>query len=308
MASLLNRRDLLTAATGTFVAASLPRLTGAATEGLAGADLGNGLVHIDVAGSNVVALGAADRVLLVDGGLRQHSASLLAFLGERWPGQKVDILFNTNWRDEHSGANQALRAAGATIMAHENTKLWLGGDFFVTWEDRQYRPQPADALPNRTFYTSGSVDFGGRSVEYHYLPRAHTDGDVCVFFPEANVLAASDLLSIGRYPILDYVTGGWIGGMVAATRALLDLTDARTQIVPAVGPVGSRSDLEAQLTMCTAVRAKLAEAFRVGMSFNDFVAAKPTSQFDAQWGDPAQFLALAYKGALGHLRELGGVI
>jgi hypothetical protein len=44
------------------------------------------------------------------------------------------------------------------------------------------------------------------------------------------------------------------------------------------------------------------------MSFNDFVAAKPTSQFDAQWGDPAQFLALAYKGALGHLRELGGVI
>ena len=60
--------------------------------------------------------------------------------------------------------------------------------------------------------------------------------------------------------------------------------------------------------MCKAVAQKTAEAFRVGMSFADFVASKPTAAFDAKWGDPQLFLRLAYKGGFAHLRELGGVI
>jgi glyoxylase-like metal-dependent hydrolase (beta-lactamase superfamily II) len=163
-------------------------------------------------------------------------------------------------------------------------------------------------LPNKTFYTSGKLAFGGTAVEYWYVPRAHTDGDVAVFFPSANVLVVSDLLSVGRYPVPDYATGGWIGGFVDATKMLLDATDARTRIVAARGSIYGRAELEAQLAMCTAVRSKAAEAFRSGMSFADFVAAQPTAAFDAQWGDPAQFLRLVYKGGFAHLRELGGVI
>jgi glyoxylase-like metal-dependent hydrolase (beta-lactamase superfamily II) len=253
-------------------------------------------------------LGTADGVLLVDGGLRRHAAALLAALGERWPGRRVEILFNTNWRDEHVGANEAVSTTGAKIMAHENTKLWLGGDFFVEWEDRHYAPRPAAMLPNSTFYASGGFTFGGKRVEYLHLPRAHTDGDVAVFFPDANLLVASDVLSVGRYPVPDYATGGWIGGMLAASQKLLDATDARTRIVAAEGPVHGRGALQAQHELCTAVRQKTAEAFRAGMSFKDFAASKPTAAFDSQWGDPAQFLALVYKGGFAHLRELGGVI
>jgi hypothetical protein len=44
------------------------------------------------------------------------------------------------------------------------------------------------------------------------------------------------------------------------------------------------------------------------MSREDFIAAKPTAEFDAQWGDPQQFLPLVYKGGFAHMRELGGVI
>jgi hypothetical protein len=47
-------------------------------------------------------------------------------LSERWPGQRIAVLFNTNWRDEHTGLNAAARGAAADVMAHENTKLWLG--------------------------------------------------------------------------------------------------------------------------------------------------------------------------------------
>jgi glyoxylase-like metal-dependent hydrolase (beta-lactamase superfamily II) len=277
---------------------SAPRLTELTPE----------LVLVEGAGANVVAYAAADGLLLVDGGAEAHAGALQRVLAERWPGKPVAIAVNSNWREEHTGANAVLRTAGTTVMAHENTKLWLGGDFFVEWEERHYAPRSAAMLPNKTFYTSGKLEFGGTAVEYWYVPRAHTDGDVAVFFPSANVLVVSDLLGVGRYPVPDYSTGGWIGGFVDATTMLLDATDASTRIVAAHGGVYGRAELEAQLAMCTAVRAKAAEAFRAGMSLADFVASKPTAAFDAHWGDPAQFLRLVYKGGFAHLRELGGVI
>jgi glyoxylase-like metal-dependent hydrolase (beta-lactamase superfamily II) len=290
------------------VAFAWPRFGAAAAGALQLTQLAPSLGFVAGAGANVVVLGTAEGLLLVDGGTEPHATALQSLLGERWPGRPASILFNTNWREEHTGANAALRAAGATVMAHENTKLWLGGDFFVEWEDRHYAPHAAAMLPNDTFYTSGKVELGGRAAEYWHLPRAHTDGDVAVFFPDDNVLAASDLLSVGRYPMPDYATGGWIGGLVEATQRLLDSTDAKTRIVAAHGGVYGRAQLEAQLELCTAVRLKTAEAFRAGMSFADFVASHPTASFDAEWGDPALFLRLVYKGGFAHLRELGGVI
>jgi glyoxylase-like metal-dependent hydrolase (beta-lactamase superfamily II) len=278
----------------------------AAAHALTVTDLGADLVLASGAGANVVALASADGLLLVDGGAEAHAAALQGALAERWPGRPVRIAFNTNWRDEHVGLNAALRGAGATIMAHENTKLWLGGDFFVDWEDRHYAPHPAAMLPNKTFYTSGKVE--PRRPQRRVTCRARTDGDVAVFIPHANVLVASDLLSVGRYPVPDYATGGWIGGLIDATQKLLDGTDAKTRIVAAAGGVYGRAELDAQLELCKAVAQKTAEAFRVGMSFADFVASKPTAAFDAKWGDPQLFLRFVYKGGFAHLRELGGVI
>jgi glyoxylase-like metal-dependent hydrolase (beta-lactamase superfamily II) len=310
MEAALTRRQALIGATAGLVAARWPRRASAqaAAPALTVTDLGSDLALVAGAGANVLVLATADGLLLVDGGAARHSAALRSVLAERWPGRSVEVLFNSNWREEHTGGNAALRAAGATVMAHENTKLWLGGDFFVEWEDRHYAPRPAAELPNKTFYESGSVDFGGRQVEYWYVPRAHTDGDVAVFFGDANVLVASDLLSVGRYPVPDYATGGWIGGLVDGSKQLLDATDASTRIVAASGKVYGRAELEAQLQMCTAVRQHAAQAFRVGMSLADFVASKPTAAFDERWGDPRQFLPLVYKGGFAHLRELGGVI
>lgn len=308
MTAQFTRRDVMSATAAGVVAAACPRFSAGQPAALEMTDLGADLALIQGSGANVVALGSADGLLLVDGGAQALAAALQGALEQRWPGRAVKIAFNTNWRDDHVGLNTALRGAGATVMAHENTKLWLGGDFVVEWQERRYRPRPAAALPTATFYTSGSLDFAGRKIEYRYLPRASTDGDVAVFFPDANVLVASDLLAVGGYPVVDYVTGGWIGGFEAATKALLDAGDAATRIVPAAGPVSGRAALERQLALFSTVRQRVAEAFRNGMSHADFVATRPTREFDAERGDPAAFLGQVYKGAYAHLRELGGVI
>ena len=309
MALGCTRRQLLSATMAGAVAAAWPRLGSPQVAGaLRLTELAPDLTLISGAGANVVAAATADGLVLVDGGTEAHSAALKGVLAERWPGRPAAVLFNTNWRYDHTGANAALRTASTVVMAHENTKLWLGGDFFVEWEHRHYAPRPASMLPSKTFYTSGELTLGGKRIEYWHLPRAHTDGDVAVFFPEQNVLVASDLFSVGRYPVPDYSTGGWIGGFVEATQKLLDSTDADTRVVGSEGGVYGRAQLEAQLELCTAVRLKAAEAFRAGMSLADFVASKPTAPFDAQWGDATLFLPLVYKGGFAHLRELGGVI
>ena len=183
--------------------------------------------------------------------------------------------------------------AGANVVA----AIGANGSLLVDGGSAQHSAALLDLLGQR-----------GRKVEYRYLPRAHTDGDVAVFFPDANVLAVGALLAVGSYPVPDYATGGWIGGLEAATRALLDASDSSTKIVPASGAACSRAELEAQLKLCTAVKERVADAYRHGLSFQEFVATNPTQEFDAERGNPSLFLKLVHKGAWAHLRELGGVI
>ena len=124
-----------------------------------------------------------DGVLLVDGGSPEHSADFLKVVAEQSGGRKVQTLFNTHWHLESTGSNDALGKAGATIIAHENTKLWMGTDIICKWRNKTYQPRAKEALPNQTFYTTGKMTFGKEQVEYGYLGQAHTDGDIYVFFP-----------------------------------------------------------------------------------------------------------------------------
>jgi glyoxylase-like metal-dependent hydrolase (beta-lactamase superfamily II) len=258
------------------------------------------LVRIDGAGANVVVLTAGDGLALVDSGAPEHADALTRFLGEAFPGAAVSALFNTHWHLPHTGANEALGKAGATILAHENTRLWMSTEFFVKWEDKTYSPRPEAARPTRTFYSSDpqpiTFELGGQPIEYGHLAEAHTDGDIYVRFPNQNVIAAGDTVGAGAYPVPDYSTGGWIGGLEAATRRLIELSDAGTRIVPGSGPVRMRADLEAQLEMLTTVRERIEALMRQGRSAEEMIAAHVTEDYDAAWGDPAQFVSNVYAG------------
>jgi glyoxylase-like metal-dependent hydrolase (beta-lactamase superfamily II) len=275
---------------------------------LASAKLTDAFIHITGAGSNVLAVIGADGVLMVDGGLRERSAELLKLVAEQSGGRPVQILFNTHWHVDHTGSNEALGKSGAKIVASENTKLWLGTEIDVGWQKKTYEPSPKVALPNQTFYTSGKATFGKEQVEYAVMPQAHTDGDIYIFFPGSNILVAGDVVSVGSYPILDYSTGGWIGGMVNGQKTLLQLANADTRIIPGSGPVQTKADLQALNDMCNTLRDRLVKLMKQGMGPKEMIAAKPTKEYDEKWGDPELFIANAYRGLWGHVRELGGIV
>jgi cyclase len=309
MLSLSNRRVFLKIVSAGVAGFSLSRHVWSAGDGaLAAVPLSENLTLVSGAGGNIVVLNSADGLLLVNGSLPERSGDLVKFLNDQFKGSRVGVVFNTDWHLEHTGSNEVFRKSGAKILAHENTKLWLGTDFYSDWEKKRYKPRPAEALPSETFYTNGKTTFAGEPIEYGYMSQAHTDGDIYVFFPKQNVLVAGDVLSVGHYPILDHVTGGWLGGLQNANQALLKVANAETKIVPGSGPVQSRADLQAQADMCTAMRERLVKLVRQGMGPQDMIAAKPTQDFDAKWGNPELFIKNAYRGMWGHVRELGGII
>jgi glyoxylase-like metal-dependent hydrolase (beta-lactamase superfamily II) len=233
---------------------------------------------------------------------------VLKAVAEHSGGRPVGFLINTDWHSHHTGSNESLGRAGAEIVAHENTKQYLGAEVFVEWEHRTYKALPAAALPTRTFSTTETLTLGSERIACGHLGQAHTDGDAYVFFPDSNVLVAGDVLTVGAYPIADYVSGGWLGGLMTATKTLFDLANDETRVIPGSGPVQTRADLKAQHEMLVTLRDRLAKMMRQGMGAEDMLASGATKEFDARWGDPALFLSTTYRGMWIHVRELGGIV
>ena len=105
---------------------------------------------------------------------------------------------------------------GVKIIAHENTKKWLSQKVNAGSFESHLRPDGAGRPPVETFSTGGKMTFGGEKLDYVHVGPAHTDSDAYVFFPASNVLHTGDLFFNGFYPVIDYSTGGWVGGMAAA--------------------------------------------------------------------------------------------
>jgi glyoxylase-like metal-dependent hydrolase (beta-lactamase superfamily II) len=258
-------------------------------------------------GGNVVALSTPDGLAVIDSGAPEHSTELVKALSSLPGGKSLRTVFNTHWHWDHTGGNEALRRAGAQIIAHENTRLWLGTDVIEEWENRTYKARPPPALPTSTFYyKSNQLNFGAELIEYGWLGQAHTDGDIYVYLRRQNVLMAGDVLSVGRYPVLDYCTGGWIVGMRDATQKLLDLSNDQTCIVPGTGPVQTRADLQAEHNMLSTLQDKVWALMRKGMTASEILAAEVSADFDAKWGDPQQFITSAYQGFYGHIADFLG--
>jgi cyclase len=294
-----NRRTFLSTAIG--AAAGLQLLRGQGTSiGIAATPLADNLFLITGAGANVVARTGSDAVLLVDGGLSERSASLLQAVAALPGGKPVRTLFNTHWHPEQTGSNLSLGHAGASIIAHENTRLWLTTDITRPWENRTFSPFPKEALPNKTFYDKDALMVDGERVEYGYLLQAHTDGDIYVFFPKSNVLVIGDVISGAGWPFVDWWTGGWINGIVSGLETLLKVANDQTRVVTGQGPVLTRADFESQHKMFSNISQRLRTYMFGGKNVDDAIAAQPTKEYNDRMGDPKEFIRLAFQSMWGH--------
>ena len=297
----MNRRQVLKSMAGALVAGAAPRnLFGQQ----AVSRLGDKIAVIDAGGCNLVAFAGTDGVVLVDSGPASSANQVMEALRNFAAGAKVQTLFNTHYHTDQTGNNEAFAAAGAKIIAHDRTRQWMSADYWVPDKDRYEKARPKAARPVETFLTTGSLKAGPEQIDYGYLTLAHTNGDIYVFFRGANVLAVGDVASPVRDPELDYFTGAWIGGRVESMDTILALADDQTKIVPAYGPVMTKSGFKAERDVMEEVRARLWKQVREGDGPKDMLEAGVMKGLAREWKDPYKFLYDAAKGMWAHHNKL----
>ena len=257
--------------------------------------LGDRLLMLSGPGGNVVVLHGPDGKLVVD-----------SFLQPAWPrlkstldglgGGAIKTLIDTHWHLDHVDNNVRFREAGAGVVAHVNTRsrLTQSHDLMGMHLD----PAPANALPTDTFTDKRSITMNGELVAVDHVAPAHTDTDVFVHYTRANVLHMGDVFFNGMYPFIDATTGGNINGMIAGADRALAMTNARTKIVPGHGPLSDHAGLLTYRRVIATIRDRVRDMKRGRKTLAQVQAAKPTAQFDREWGKgmlaPNDFIALVY--------------
>src|SRR5271154_6214853 len=251
------------------------------------------------AGGNIIVFPGPDGKLLIEAGIFGSQPQITSALASI-SSDPVRQLINTHWHFDHTGGNDWLHAAGATILAHENTRKHL---FTATRvEDWSYTfPQaPAGAMPAQVFSDEHTVHVNGATIALkHYLP-AHTDADISVHFEEADVFLTGDTWWNGYFPFIDYSTGGSIDGMIRATEANLARVTDKMVIIPGHGAISNKSELASYRDLLVEVREKTAALKKQGKTVDEVIAERLTARWDDQWGGgfiaPAPFACLVYRG------------
>jgi glyoxylase-like metal-dependent hydrolase (beta-lactamase superfamily II) len=251
-------------------------------------DLG-GATLLQGAGCNVIAMPGPEGALMIDGGLAANADALLAAVQSSTGASRINTLINTHWHPEQTGANEAVGRAGGVIFAHEKTKTYLSNAVYsVTFTGRRPAlPQPA--RPTRVARGDGSMAFAGQTIDYGYLPAAHTDSDLFIHVPRINLLVAGGVVSAEEWPLLDYRNGAWLGGRVRALERLADLVKPDTRVVPANGRVMTGTEIVRHRDMYRKLFTTMIGYLNMGLGPEDAVQRNPLTEYQSEFGDPSAF-------------------
>ena len=259
-------------------------------------------------GGNITVQTGKEGVLLVDTGVAAMSDKLLAEI-RKLSDRPVRYVINTHVHADHTGGNEKIAAAGITItggnVAGNISDASEGAAVLAHQKvlDRMSAPpaagQPAipfRALPTDTYITDEKpMYFNGEGIQIIHQPAAHTDGDSIVFFRRSDVVSTGDIFTPGNYPIIDSQRGGSIQGVIAGLNRLIEMTipaekqEGGTYVIPGHGRLCDQADVVEYRDMATIIRDRVQDMIKKGMTLEQVKAAKPTRDYDPQYGATSGF-------------------
>jgi len=211
--------------------------------------------------------------------------------------QPVKFVINTHLHGDHTGGNDAFGKSGAVIIAQENVRKILSAEQVNSTTNVTTPARAREALPVVTFADSATLHFNDDDLEFTHLPNAHTETDIVVRFRKANVLHMGDTFT-GGFPFIDGSNGGTLDGFIRAHETVLATVDDDTKIIRGHGPLGNKSELRAYHDMLVTVRDRVAKLVKAGKTQDQVVEARPTKDFEEQYGganfNAAQWIGRAY--------------
>ncbi len=272
----------------------------AATAKISVLPLRGGVTTLTGSGGNILVTSGTDGKLAVDSGFATSKAHIEAALAGI-SSEPLRHLINTHWHFDHTDGNEWMHKAGAQITAVMRTRMRMSRHQDIPAFAAVLPPSPVAALPTNLFSEKETLYINGGRVELKAYAPAHTDTDISVFFPEANVLHTGDTWFNGFYPFIDYDSGGDLQGLLNAASVNHALADQESIVVPGHGSPGNRNDLSDFQEMLHSIQHEVATQKKAGKPLQAVINSKPTARFDAKWAggyiSPALFVALVYRGA-----------
>jgi glyoxylase-like metal-dependent hydrolase (beta-lactamase superfamily II) len=287
------------------------------------------------AGGNIAVSVGGDGVLLVDSGAAPASAKVLDAIhkiAETWrPLDRPDSAspFGDTWMATHSFRDPIIRMIINTsdapdhVGGNENVrKSPLFGGFgargdtatlaIVAHSQTQQRMMesnaPPLAIPTST-YSSDTFTLhrflNNQAIQVFHMPSAITDGDSVVLFRRSDVIAAGDVYNSETYPPIDLAKGGSIAGEIEALNKLVAMcvtefmSQGGTLVIPGHGWLSDASDVNFYRDMIIILRDRIQAMIEKGMTLEQVKAAKPTLDYDPEYGrEPgatARFVETVYR-------------
>jgi len=187
------------------------------------------VLHNPAAPGNVTALITTEGVTLVDDKFEVDHDNIMAQL-KSVTSQPIKYVINTHHHGDHTGGNVKMQQMNVQILASEQAR-----------ENMVDGKQPG--VPPIAIEGHAHVYLGGKHVEMFQFGRAHTNGDVFVYFPAHRVLASGDTFTLGDDvpQLIDYAGGGsakeWTRTLDSALLLDFDL------VVPGHGPVTNKEQM-----------------------------------------------------------------
>jgi len=187
------------------------------------------VINNPAAPGNSTVLVTDEGVILVDDKFAVDYDNIIAEV-KKITNQPIKYVINTHHHGDHTGGNAKMLQMNVQLIASQQAR-----------ENMVFGRQPG--IPAIAIEDHAHVYLGGKHAELYHFGRAHTNGDVFVYFPAHRVLVAGDTFTVGDDvpQLIDYAGGGsakeWTKTLDAAL--LLDFDT----VVPGHGPVATKQDL-----------------------------------------------------------------
>jgi cyclase len=269
-----------------------------------------GSIHVIFGdGGNITVQTGKDGVMLVDTGFAQLAPKAMAEIRTLSDGP-IRWIVNTHVHPDHTGGNAEMVKLGMTRESIGPPRIVAQSNVL----NRMSSPAPgepkvpeADWPNDEYFEPTKDFYFNGEAVIVYHVPSAHTDGDSLVFFRKSDVLATGDVFTPASYPIIDLARGGSVQGEIDALNKIIDITvpakyqEGGTLVIPGHGRLCDEADVVEYRNMLTVIRDRFQDMIRRGMTLEQVKAAKPTLDYDTQYGSTTgfwttdQFIDAVYK-------------
>ena len=234
-----------------------------------------------------VVLGDGEALVIDTRSTYGQAREIQAHLRELTP-LPVTVVVDTHGHFDHAFGNAIFRPA--TIWGHERCVTFMER----TGERRKpeiAREEPdlaADLAevvidpPDRTFADAATIEVGGRPIELAFVGRGHTDHDIVITIPGADVLFAGDLVEQGNVP---FFGDGYPVDWVDTARAVAERVTG--VIVPGHGDHAGRAFAEAQAASIERLVALAREVHAGTTTLDDAIAAHPFPELPPAHARPA---------------------